>query len=422
MSRPRFWFILLAAIAGGSVAHGQGVKLIELLHADTLLGRVIDGQDARELSGNVQIKQDNVLIFCDRAVQYIDAGKVLLTGRVVVRDDSMTITTPRGAYFRDARRAEAYDRVILDDGVSHLEADYGTYDVDPRVAFFRSNVKARDTSAVLHADTLIYERNIKRMHATGRVRILNEEDAVTITGGDLLHDGTTGHSRVTVSPVLVKLDSAGAGAVDTLIVESRVMESFRDSVKRLVASDSVRFVRKTLAGRAGRVVFFTAGDSLELRTMPILWYEATQVTGDSINVYLRKRALESIVVMGKAFAVSRSDSAFPDRFDQLAGERITMQFRERALRRISVDEQALSVYYLYEDSAANGLNRASGDGIVMSFDEGRAKTIHIVGGVEGKYFPEPMVYRREREYALPGFLWRGDRPDLHPPTQKAALP
>jgi len=302
--------------------------------------------------------------------------------------------------------------------VSHLEADFGAYDVDPRIATFHSRVMARDTSALLHADTLVYERNVKRMHATGRVRIENAEDAVTITGGDLVHDAAIGYSRVTLSPVLVKRDSAAGGKFDTLIVESMVMEAFRDSVRRLRATDSVRFVRNNLAGRAGSVLFHTSGDSLELRRSPILWYQATQVTGDSINVYLRRRALDRIMVMGEAFAVSRSDSLFPDRYDQLAGESIAMQFRDRQLHRIDVDVRALSVYHLYEDSAANGLNRASGDAITMMFADGKAKTIRVAGGVEGKYYPENLVSRRERDYQLPGFLWRTDRPDLRAPISK----
>lgn len=409
---------LVACLVGAGSAAAQTARTVIVEQADSLVGREIDGESVQELSGNVRIRQENVVILCDQAVRYIASGKFLLTGHVVIQDDSMTITTPRGAFFRETRHAEAYERVTLDDGVSHLEADFGAYDVDPRIAFFHTNVVARDTSALLYADTLTYERNLKLIHATGRVRVINADDAVTISGGDLVHDGATGHSRVTLSPVLVKFDSAAGGTIDTLIVKSLVMESFRDTVRWLRATDSVHFVRNDLAGRAGSVVFYTSGDSLELRRSPILWYEATQVTGDSINVYLQRRVLDRIVVMGEAFAVSRSDSTYPERFDQLAGETIRMQFRDRVLRQIDVDVHALSVYHLYEDSAANGLNRASGDGITMVFADGRAKTIRVTGGVEGKYYPEPLVYRREREYQLPGFLWRDDRPDLLAPPQK----
>ncbi len=387
----------------------QPSNVIVLQHADSLIGRVINGEDARELVGNVFITQGNVRIRCDRALQFITRGTVELMGNVVVEDDSLIIKAPRGFYHRDPRRAEAFGRVTLDDGVSRLEADYGEYSVEARTAFFRSKVVATDSLSILNADTVYYHRTHRLMDARGRVVLYNTPDRVTVSGGRFEHNGALSYSRMTESPVLVQHDST-AGGTDTLIVRSRIMESFRDSTRRLLASDSVQIIRSDLAGIAGSVVFFTAADSMLLRSSPVLWYGTTQVTGDSINLYLRRRALDRITVMGNAFAVSRSDSVFSGRYDQLTGDWLTMTFAEKKLDRIDVETRATSVYFLYEDSAANGLNKTSGDRILMRFAGGQANSIHVYGGVEGQYFPEPMVARREAEYRLPGFLWRENRP------------
>jgi lipopolysaccharide export system protein LptA len=405
--------LMMLAIAGMLTAQGQTSKVIVLQHADSLVGGVVNGEDVRELIGNVQISQESVRIRCDHALQYIGRGMIELTGNVVVEDDSLIITAPRGFYYRDPRRAEAFGRVTLDDGVSRLEADYGEYLVDSRTAFFHTRVVASDSGSILNADSVRYDRIRRFMDARGRVVLYSTEDQVTISGGHFQHDATRAYSRMTVEPVLLQKDSTAEG-VDTLIVRSQVMESFRDSTQRLVASDSVKIVRSDLAGTAGSVVFFTAADSLLLRTAPVLWYAETQVTGDSINLYLRKRVLERITVMGNAFAVSRSDSQFAGRYDQLTGEWLSMTFAEKKLERIDVDIRATSIYFLYEDSAANGVNKTSGDRIVMRFAGGQAKAIHVYGGVEGQYIPEVMVGRREDEYRLPGFLWREDRPRISP--------
>jgi len=181
-----------------------------------------------------------------------------------------------------------------------------------------------------------------------------------------------------------------------------------------VATDSVEIVRHDLGGRAGTVTFHTRGDSILMRTGPVLWYEETQVTGDSINLYMRSRALDRISVMGNAFALSEGDSGFAGRFDQLSGESLGMQFTKKRLSRIDVDVRATSLYFVYEDSAANGVNKTSGDRIVMRFADGKAQSIHVHGGVEGQYFPEPLVRRKVEEYRLPGFLRREDRPRMRP--------
>jgi hypothetical protein len=192
------------------------------------------------------------------------------------------------------------------------------------------------------------------------------------------------------------------------------MESYRDSTKRLLATDSVEIVRSELAGIAGVAVFFTEADSVLLRRSPVVWYQNTQVSGDSINVYLQFRKLRLVSVMGNASAISPSDSLHPDRYDQLTGDTLRLLFARQALERIDVDNHAISVYHLYEDNRPNGLNKTSGDRIVMQFDRGKVHAIKVYGGVEGQYFPEQMVKGREMEYAIPGFRWYPHRPEIFP--------
>ncbi len=405
-------FGILLALAGvffsDSVLAQEG-KVIVLERTDSLVAKVIDGEDARDFIGHVRILQDNVHISCDRALQFIRRGRLVLTGNVVVTDDSVTLRAPEAVYMRDERTAEATGSIALDDGKSLLTARYGKYFVDQRIAIFRDRVRARDSVSVMTADSLTYFRNDRRSIADGHVTVINAADRVTITGGHLDHRAEPDYSRMTVNPVLVQLDST-EGARDTLVVRANVMEAYRDSVRRMVATDSVEIVRADLAAVCGRAVFYTAADSILLRKSPIIWYRDTQVTGDSVNVYLKERQLHRVDVTGEAFAVSRSDSVSKDRFDQLNGEMLRMLFADKVLHRIEVEVHATSVYHLTEDSLANGLNKTSGDTIIMMFEEGKVRNIKVIGGVEGRYVPENLVKNREEEYRIPGFRWIERRP------------
>jgi hypothetical protein len=256
--------------------------------------------------------------------------------------------------------------------------------------------------------------------ATGNVSVYNPADNVIIRGNHLDHLSAKQYSRMVGHPVLMQIDPSPSGKADTLVVRSRVMEAYRDSVKRLIAIDSVEIVRADLAGVAGFAVFFTAADSVLLRKSPVVWYQKTQVSGDSINVYLQVRKLRLVSVMGNAFAISPSDSLHPDRFDQLTGETMRLYFVQQALERIDVDNHAISVYHLYEDNLPNGLNKTSGDRIVMAFNQGRINAIRIYGGVEGQYFPENMVRGREQEYTIPGFRWYDVRPIINRDAHNAS--
>ncbi|MCZ6775372.1 MAG: hypothetical protein O7D34_02810 [Ignavibacteria bacterium] len=402
---------LCCVLAQASV-FSQSSNVINLENADSLLGKIIEGKEVRELIGHVKFSQGDISVSCDRALQYIETGRVILTGNVVVQDDSVIIRAPRGMYHRDERRVEAFDSVSLDDGKVRLTARYGEYFVGPKRAFFHSHVVIDDAGSTVIADSLVYFRTEKRSVATSNVKVYNAADNVTIMGNQLEHLSEARFSRVTGGPVFFQVDTSASGKMDTLVVRSRVMESYRDSIRRLLAIDSVEIVRSDLAGLAGFAEFFTEGDSILLRSSPVIWYEQTQVTGDSINVYLKARKLHHVDVMGEAFALSQSDSNYPERFDQITGEFMRMHFLDRKLDRIDVERRAISVYHLYEDDEPNGLNRTSGDHIVLLFEKGKVQSIKIFGGVEGRYIPENLVHDREEEYRIAGFRWRDDRPQL----------
>lgn len=410
--KKRTFLFVASVLLMFAEARSQGEKLIVIENADSLVARVVDGQSARELIGNVRFSQERVRISCERAVQFQETGNVQLLGNVVVVDDSLTMTFPRGMYFREERRAVAYDTVHLDDRSMTLSAHFGEYLIGPRKAFFRSKVVANDKESKLIADSLTYYRDDERTIALGKVEIQSYADNLTIRGGHFESFKKQDYSRMTGFPVLVKYDTtASSGKIDTLIVRSRVMEAYRgEADKRLIATDSVEILRSDMASIAGVAIFHTQDDSILLRRSPVIWYERTQVSGDSINVYLRRNKLDRVFVFGSSLAISRSDSLFPQKFDQITGEEMILHFGENGMERMDVNTRAISVYHVYEDSLANGLNKTSGDRIVMLWEEGKLSSIKVFGGVEGAYIPENLVQGREREYAVTGFVWREDRP------------
>jgi lipopolysaccharide export system protein LptA len=78
----KFFFLTLFAIA--KIWSQQDDKVIFLHHADSLLGRTVDGQNIRELIGNVEFSQGNVVVNCDKAIQYFKPEQINLFGNVIV--------------------------------------------------------------------------------------------------------------------------------------------------------------------------------------------------------------------------------------------------------------------------------------------------------------------------------------------------
>jgi lipopolysaccharide export system protein LptA len=393
----------------------QQKEPVVLQNADIFSGkRLPNGEDVRELEGNVRFRQGNVRVWCDKAIQYLQRNEIDLIGNVKIVRDTVTLTSRRGRYFGDKRRSDGEGNVILKTPNVTLHADIGTYYIDERRAFFQRNVKVIDSSTTIYSEQLTYFEKERKSIALLNVRIENAGNNVTMFGHYLEHFDSTRYSKITEQPWLMQIDTSDNGEIDTLAVKSIVMESFDDSTKRLLATDSVKIVRGNLAARAGLVRFFTAAERIELFLKPVVWYDDNQVTGDTIILHLADNRLRTAEVRTRAFAASLSDSVFPDRYNQLTGRTLTMNFENNKLRETFVERNAISLYFLYDDTLANGVNKTSGDYLRMLFNDGRPHTITVSKGIEGTYVPENLVRRNGvPNYNLDGFVLRKDRPMLN---------
>ena len=400
-------------------ALGQGKENIILKNADVFVGKTVNGEDVREFTGNVHLVQGNVLVWCDRAVQHLAKNEVELTGRVRVLRDTVTLTAKRGTYYGNTKKAVCEDGVRLETTHVTLLADSGSYFTEERKSFFHSHVRVIDSSTTIFSDELTYLEKERESIAVHNVKVINADNNVQLFGDYLEHFDDTHYSRITEQPRLMQIDTSSKGVVDTLVVKSLLMESFDDSTKKLIATDSVAMARGALSVRCGWARYFTRKQFIELRQEPVVWYDDNQASGDSITLFMSHNKLQHAVIRNRTFALSLSDSAYPSRYNQLTGRKIEMFFQDDKLHEMAVDQNAISLYYLYDGKDPNGANRTSGDIITMTFLAGKIDLIRIVRGIEGTYYPENMVLKKEEKYNLDGFDLRTDRPTLKSifPTQ-----
>jgi lipopolysaccharide export system protein LptA len=121
---------------------GAGQKTgqrIEVLNTDVLELVKIDSIEVRKLLGNVRIRQDSILFFCDSAYHFVAENRIQAMSNVrAVLNDTMTLTADRLDYLSTERRVELYDRITLTDGTNLLRSDRMTYLRDDQVGFYRN--------------------------------------------------------------------------------------------------------------------------------------------------------------------------------------------------------------------------------------------------------------------------------------------
>jgi lipopolysaccharide export system protein LptA len=396
-------------------ALAQQSKIIELRHADTLNGKIIRGEDVRELIGKVHFVQNAseggfVNVWCDRALRFMIQNKIELYGNVKVVRDSVTIRSKEGVYYAERRMMEGRNGIQLDRGKTSLTARTGEYFVDEKRSHFIGDVVLVDTSTTITCNEMHYFEAETRSVAIGHVHVFENTNGVNIYGDSLIHIEQKKFTRVLKHPRLVKIDTSAGGIIDTMVVISSEMQSIQDTAERFVAIDSVRMVKGGMSARCGKATFFVKNDFISLQSHPIIWSDENQITGDSIRILMEDKRIRSMWVKNRAMAISRVDSTLPNRFNQLTGRELTMYFRANKLEQVDVQKNATSLYYLFDNKEPNGANKSSGDRIFIDFITGDVDRIKIVGGVQGQYLPEKMIMKHEQDYNLDGFRWYENRP------------
>ncbi len=451
-----------------SVMRVNSQDKITINHADSLVGKTIDGEQVREATGNVSLTHNNLNITCNRVIQYFNQNKAELYGNVKVVQDTLSIYAPRGTYYGNESKVVCPAGATLTDPKTTLKANYGVYFFNQDLANFRGNVRITDNlsytinsdeldyyrgvqksyargnvvivkdSSTIYSDNLIYEKLIGISTATGNVRIESDSTIITskkatyyefekksiaeenvkivflsenaiVYGNYSENYEKTNYSFVKGKARLIQIESKD-GKLDTTFIFSEKMESFRNKPEHYIALDSVKTIRNDFLSVSQAGYYFRdisgKGGVITLSHDPVVWKEELQVTGDSIYAYFRED-IDDIYIIRSAFALQLND-VYMNRYDQISGIFMHIKFLDNQINYIQVDTNAASIYFVYDVDSPNGANRSNGEVIKLYFNDKKVDKVKIFGKPKGTYFPENLV--NTDELKLLGFRIRTDKP------------
>lgn len=419
---------------------------------DSLIGKMVNGESVREVYGNVVLTQGNVVITCNKAIQYISRNEAELIGNVIAKKDTLTIKTARGFYFGNLSKTKSNSGVYLDDKKVILTADSGEYFFNEDRAVFETNVKLFDTTSTLTSTKLNYFQKQDRAVAIGNVKIVDPENEITadtlehfrktkitfafsnvriknlknnteIYGEHLEDFRERNYSIIDIKPLLLQVDttyitredSTKEAKLDTLFIKARLMESFRDSSEKYIATDSVLILKDEFASRNDLTLFYKEQNRIVINKIgeearqPIIWYKNSQLTGDSITIYLDGNKITKLDVNNIAFMMSQNE-IYDNRFDQTSSDSIKIYFANNKINEADFFGKVYSIYYLYEGETKNGLTKSNSSKAKVLFKDDEVSEVKLYINPASEYYPEKQVNGNEKSYLLPRFIIMEDRP------------
>ncbi len=421
-----------------------------------------NGEFVQFYIGNVEGTQDSTTLRADWAKRFVARKQVLLTGNVLLIDkgDSLYADTvfydelnkigralghvrlsdgevvalaPSGIYFIEEKRARFSEGLTLNDSTAEITSRTGLYWTQEKRAELEGAVQLQAERTYMEADSLSYFRETEVSIARGNVfieRIGGDAEADSTIRTLLFsqwayNDEQAGLSRIRGRPLLIQLRQDSTGAeIDTLVIRALYLEAIeRDSLRRLVAVDSVQVWRSDQAAVADSVVyerFEASADTLDrepfeetrLYRGPILWVGETQVSGDTIRIKGQGNDIDSLFVRQGAFVAQRD--TVTERIHQLKGQHLVGIFEGDSTRTFIAGPNAETIYFRRdEDDQPDGGLQVSGDQAILRFRGDDAEEILFPGEPRGMYYSESLL---PDPFQLDGFRWL---PHLRP--AKAAL-
>jgi hypothetical protein len=284
-------------------------------------------------------------------------------------------------------------------------------------------VNISDKSNIIYADTLTHFRKTKFSIADGDVSISNLKDNLTVFGNHLEDDGKLKYTLVNENPVLMQVDTSVSRddslrvtiTIDTLVIKSKIMESFRSGTNMFKAIDSVKILRQNFASVNDLTTYFrdeekiVTNKSNDTTQRPILWYENSQLTGDSITIYLKDGEIQNLTVSSNSFMLSQN-KIFTQRFDQTSADSVQLYFTDNKLQHAEFAGKVQSIYFLFDDDKPNGSVKSTAHRAVLMFKDNEIDQVRLYGSPTSEYYPEIKVDGLERTFTLPKFVLKENRP------------
>ena len=163
-----------------------------------------EDRSVRKLSGNVALRQDSVLMYCDTAL--LEGNKVIAFGNVVIQQgDSITVFSDSLEYTGDKRVADLFGEVVLQDGDKKLFTSYLNYDLSSKTGRYTQGGLVTQGSTQLVSKKGIYYVNSKQLFFKDSVIVANEKMTLR---ADTLEFDSESQIATFLGPTLIHQDSA----------------------------------------------------------------------------------------------------------------------------------------------------------------------------------------------------------------------
>ncbi len=298
----------------------------------------------------------------------------------VTTSDKMILKTWNGTYDSKKGLAHFVERSSVFDNGEYIEANRLDYDRSTGIGEARDSVITIDTTQriTMYCGYAKYNRKKKLMWALIKpvMKQVNGKDTLYIRADTFLSAPIPRPSDTIsiLKTVIVKTKKGTKTITSRVPVEDTADDSTRK--RYFIGYYHVRIFSDSLQGVCDSISYTQNDSTIRMMYNPIAWSRQSQVTGDTILMYMDSNKLKRIYVPNNALVVSRSGPEIAQMYDQIQGKTLTGNLKNNEITDMVVKPHAECIYYSKDDSGAYlGVNQAESERMRVFFADRKISKI-----------------------------------------------
>ncbi len=419
-------------------------------------------QDSNSIDAfsNVEIVQGDTLFVYGNKLYYSGNTKLVrLRGNARLVNKETVLTTDSLNYDRNTELAYYFTGGKIVDPENTLTSTWGQYSTSTEDALFKNEVVLVNENFTMNTDTLKYntqtyiadlvgdthivyedETNIytdngwyntqtERSMLLDRSYLINKEGK-SITGDTIFYDkidkfgevfgkailkDTINQSTLFGNYVYYNEDTELGIATDSALlvdwsneekhmhVHADTLKTFKDSIyNEAIAWHGVRFYREDVQGLADSLVYSSRDSIIHLTNEPVVWHENQQFSAEVIRILTENQEPTEVHLEQGALSIERVDFVY---FNQLSGKEIIAYIDSSELRRVYVDGNAETIYFIQEEADKYwiGANRTISSFVNIYIKDKKADRIVLTPASSGEFHPIHLL--TDEFVYLSSFFW-----------------
>ena len=255
-------------------------------------------------------------------------------------------------------------KIVSDSGI--IYGNRGTYDTKTEDAILLDASKVVNTlgNRILIGDSIVYKKGINNGEVFGNMFLQDTIQKVILKGDYGIFYGDTDYAFATLNAEMITytdtdslylhadtLEMIKLPPQRTLKVTSRAINDSvlvydsiytNESPMRMNAFHNARFYRTDLQGVCDSLVYNSADSLLRMYKNPVLWSDASQISGDTILILLNDSTVDRMYVKGGAFSIEHKRDKY---YNQLKARMLTMYMQDGKLKRVYAEGNVESMTY-----------------------------------------------------------------------------